>query len=65
MKVNRLLFKTIRIWRDIQFYFWLTFYYAIHLPEIVYLYLYIEFLYMKLMFISFCQFIKDVLFPDE
>jgi hypothetical protein len=61
MKVNKSLFKAIRIWRDIQFYFWLTFYYAIHLPEIIYLYVFIEILYMKLMIISLINF----LFGDE
>ena len=65
MKVNRTLFKIIRTWRDIQFQFWIAFYYLIHLPEIIYLYLYIEVLYFKLMFIAFCEYIKENLFPDE
>ena len=65
MKVNKKLFKAIRIWRDFQFYFWLCFYYIFHLPEIIYLYVYIEVLYFKLVLISFCEYIKENLFPDE
>ena len=61
MKVNKTLFKLIRTWRTIQFYFWLIFYYTIHLPEIIYLYVVIEILYMKLMVISFINF----LFGDD
>ena len=65
MKVNRKLAKTIKAMRTCLFYFWLVCYFVFYLPEIIFLYVYIEYLYMKLMFISLCEYIKENLFPDE
>ena len=44
-----------------RYYFWLIFYYIKNLPEIIYLLLYKEYLYVKIAVIEIIQF----LFPHE
>ena len=44
-----------------KYYLWLIFYYIKNLPEIIYLYVYMEYLYAKIAVIQIIQ----LLFPDE
>lgn len=65
MKVNRKLSRKIRLWRSSKFLFWLFYYYLKNLPEIIYLIVYKEYLYAKIMVLSLLIMIKEILFPDE
>jgi len=48
MKVNRKLNKLIRFLREVCFYFWLTYIFIKYSPEIIYLFIVRELLYIKL-----------------
>jgi hypothetical protein len=57
MKVNRKLNKLIRFLREIYFYFWLIYTFIKHSPEIIYLFIVRELLYIRVYIIYLIEFL--------